>query len=160
MRKLAAAVAGCMAAGAFAYTGAPGLLFDARLHTQQGQAQVSSPANLVTVNYQRLIGKGRGPTLLSVTIFPERNARGCSNIAYVTFPKSYMDRMRTRIIVPPPLKVHRDDTTVAYGFEISPTGHPAQIDFELEPLVWGVHRVNVTFTGGPGAEFVQFVLPI
>lgn len=107
------------------------------------------------MRYDRLI-RYRAPTQLEVQLKPENVSQGKVT---VWVSRSYIEKVQTQQVTPPPELVVAGPDRLTYVFRVSQPDQPTAVTFHLEPGEFGSLSGHIGLDNGQPLHFTQFVYP-
>jgi hypothetical protein len=95
------------------------------------------------------------PTTLNITVQP---APG-SQTVQLAFSATYLDQVDIQSVRPEPDKSYGSDNSAVFIFSVPASVTTTEIEFELQPNIFGVIGGQISLEGGPSLDLRQVVYP-
>lgn len=117
-------------------------------------ATAGADGDALRIDYQRFTHVLE-PTTLDVTVRPVSG----SDTVQLMFSAAYLDQVDIESIRPEPDKSYGSENGAVFIFSVPPSASTAQIEFELQPNVFGRIEAQISLEGGPSLSIQQIVYP-
>ncbi len=77
----------------------------------------------------------------------------------ISVNSEYLDNVELQNVVPEPDSVESGSDRLTYVFKLANAGDRATIRFDIMPVQYGLHEIQVALEGGPEHRLNQFIYP-